>query len=402
MGWKASLKEFQAADRRQQREAQKHLRALQRQVKEQAKLSAMEQARLEVETFESILEVLLSVHKEQGQVWDWIEIAAALPPYKPTKIRRHEFKASQQNELSKLLSVSQEGGVSIEDARAKDEEEHQEALKAHAEDLAEWGKMKALARRILAGELSAYRETLVQFSGLAEISDLGSSIEFTIHDAKVVECGLKVNGLQSIPSEQKTLTAAGKLSVKPMPKPRFHEIYQDYVCGCVLRVAREIFALLPVETVLVTASVDMVYSSLGQTAAQPVLSVAIHRSEIRRFAFEHLDPSDAIEALLGDASVPFDFDVHAMIYSEDAPKLERMLHDEFDDLRINKVNYRKEFFRLPLERIKEVVSAKALNAAFTMIAEAREYRETQALSKMTPEEREKYHLRQSNDDESSE
>lgn len=96
---------------------------------------------------------------------------------------------------------------------------------------------------------------------------------------------------------------------------------------------------------------------------------------------------------LGDASVPFEFDVHAMIYSEDAPALERLLHDEFDDLRVNKVNYRKEFFRLPLERIKNLVATKKLNATFTMLAEAREYRETLALEKMTPEQREKYHLR---------
>ncbi len=109
------------------------------------------------------------------------------------------------------------------------------------------------------------------------------------------------------------------------------------------------------------------------------------------------DPMDRIWEL-GDASVPFDFDVHAMIYSEDAPAMERLLHDAFDDLRINKVNYRKEFFRLPLERIKEVVASKGLNTAFTLVAEAREFRETQALDKMTPEEREKYHLRQNGDD----
>ena len=105
------------------------------------------------------------------------------------------------------------------------------------------------------------------------------------------------------------------------------------------------------------------------------------------------EPMDRIWEL-GDASVPFEFDVHAMIYSEDAPALERLLHDAFDDLRINKVNYRKEFFRLPVERIKDVVTSKGLNAAFTLVAEAREFRETQALDKMTPEEREKYHLRQ--------
>ncbi len=113
------------------------------------------------------------------------------------------------------------------------------------------------------------------------------------------------------------------------------------------------------------------------------------------------DPMDRIWEL-GDASVPFDFDVHAMIYSEDAPALERTLHVAFDDLRINKVNYRKEFFRLPLERIKHLVVAKGLNASFTLIAEAHEYRETQALEKMTPEEREKYHLSDVNGDDAGE
>ncbi len=107
------------------------------------------------------------------------------------------------------------------------------------------------------------------------------------------------------------------------------------------------------------------------------------------------EPMDRIWEL-GDASVPFEFDVHAMIYSEDAPALERMLHHAFDDLRINKVNFRKEFFRLPLERIKSLVADKKLNAAFTLVAEAHEYRETKALEKMTPEEREKYHLRRAN------
>ena len=109
------------------------------------------------------------------------------------------------------------------------------------------------------------------------------------------------------------------------------------------------------------------------------------------------EPMDRIWEL-GDASVPFDFDVHAMIYSEDAPALERMLHTEFDDLRINKVNFRKEFFRLPLERIRNAVVTKNLNASFTLVAEAREYRETLALDKMTPAEREKYHLRSSSEE----
>jgi hypothetical protein len=284
MGWKATLKAIQAAERRQQRDAQKRLRELERQSKERAKLSAIEQARLEVETYESGLEVLLSVHKEQGEIWDWFELATALTPHSPRRFCRHELKARQR-------STNQ----TFDEASAQDEREFQEALQAHTQEMAEWERMRAIARRILAGEHKAYTEALVEFSALAEISDLGSALHFTVHSAKLVECGLKVNGLQAIPSELKTLTSTGKVSVKPMPKARFHEIYQDYVCGCVLRVAREVFALLPIETILITASADALDPRTGQMVDQPVLSVAISRASLGRLDFEHLDPSDAME-----------------------------------------------------------------------------------------------------------
>ena len=52
---------------------------------------------------------------------------------------------------------------------------------------------------------------------------------------------------------------------------------------------------------------------------------------------------------LGDASVPFAFDVHAMVYSEDAPTLERALHQHFHERRVNLVNFRKEFFHINLD-----------------------------------------------------
>ena len=104
-----------------------------------------------------------------------------------------------------------------------------------------------------------------------------------------------------------------------------------------------------------------------------------------------LEPSDRIKEL-GDASVPFEFDVHAMIRSDDAPTLERELHAQFEEHRLNKVNYRKEFFRVPLQAIREFAGARQLEATFTMAAEAREYRESVALAKMTPEERERYHI----------
>lgn len=88
-----------------------------------------------------------------------------------------------------------------------------------------------------------------------------------------------------------------------------------------------------------------------------------------------LDPLDRV-AELGDASVPFEFDVHAMIYSEDAPALEKSLHKHFLRAQVNKVNPRKEFFRLGVNDIMAHVEAKGIEAHWTLTAKAASYRET--------------------------
>lgn len=91
-----------------------------------------------------------------------------------------------------------------------------------------------------------------------------------------------------------------------------------------------------------------------------------------------LNPDDRVREL-GDASVPFKFDTHAIIYSEDAPALENALHAEFDSHRVNAANYRKEFFRVDIEAVEEAVSRLAPAASFFLDREAQEYYETLAL-----------------------
>lgn len=91
-----------------------------------------------------------------------------------------------------------------------------------------------------------------------------------------------------------------------------------------------------------------------------------------------LEPLDRVKEL-GDASVPFLFDVHAMIYSENAPELERQLHKAFDNNRINLVNNRKEYFYVPLEEIELEVKKNEHDAEMVITAEAQEYRKTLAL-----------------------
>lgn len=89
-----------------------------------------------------------------------------------------------------------------------------------------------------------------------------------------------------------------------------------------------------------------------------------------------LEPMDRVKEL-GSASVPFEFDVHAMIFSEDAPALETALHRKFEKQSVNRVNLRKEFFRVSLDEIEETVKKEYNNTVtFTRIPVAREYNAT--------------------------
>jgi hypothetical protein len=99
-----------------------------------------------------------------------------------------------------------------------------------------------------------------------------------------------------------------------------------------------------------------------------------------------LDPLERVREL-GDASVPFDFDVHAVIYTEDAPAFEGRLHAWFAERRVNKINERKEFFEVSIDEIESAVRAMNAEIEIVKLAEARDYRQTLAL--LTDPERSK-------------
>lgn len=92
-----------------------------------------------------------------------------------------------------------------------------------------------------------------------------------------------------------------------------------------------------------------------------------------------LEPLDRVDEL-GDASVPFPFDVHALIFSDDAPKLENALHKAFEDKKVNMINGRKEFFHVSLDEIQKVVNENYDKTVdFVKLPPADQYRQSLAM-----------------------
>jgi hypothetical protein len=92
-----------------------------------------------------------------------------------------------------------------------------------------------------------------------------------------------------------------------------------------------------------------------------------------------LEPMDRVREL-GDASVPFPFDVHMMVSCDNAPALENALHRQFHRDRVNKVNLRKEYFRADIESIAETVKKMQGEIDYLADPEALEYRETLSMT----------------------
>lgn len=285
-------------------EAKRQNRAAIRRQKELAKLEILQQAEYEVEEHENRISLLQSFHQDCSSVWNWESILNSSPPQKPTKERTHESNAMDAFDSytptmgDKVFRKIKKKKVILEEkileGEKKDEEEFQSKLKKYNVEFEEWNDIKKLAERILSGDLEGYKDAFDQINPFSEISGIGSSVSFSFIDAKTISVQLNVNSQEVIPAEEKRVLKSGKLSTKKMPISRYNEIYQDYVCSGVLRIARECFAILPFDTVYVTAISELLNSQTGHIEKSPILSVMIPRSTLDKINFDAIDPSDSM------------------------------------------------------------------------------------------------------------
>lgn len=305
MGWKGALRSMEAAARRVEREARRQHNELLRQQKQLQKMMERERAAFEVQLHENRIDLLRSIHKDCGTAWDWTAVYSAPVPTPPARTHSREqsaqlaldsFEPSFWDKLVRRVeSKRQVLSLAVKQARDAEESEYLEAVAEHQREMANWQERREIAGRVLAGDLQAFKQVIEEVGPFSEISDLGSGVGFKFQNTSVIDVTLTINGQDVIPNEIKSLLQSGKLSSKKMPQGQFYELYQDYICGCVLRAAREIFALLPFETAIVTAVGDVVNTQTGYLEERPLLSVAIPRRTLSKLNLDTIDPSDSMK-----------------------------------------------------------------------------------------------------------
>jgi hypothetical protein len=269
MGWKGTLRSIEAsmkrAARENEREAKRRQRELEKRRKEISKLREIERVEYEVEVYENYIDRILTLHCKFSE----------------------RFLGKSDRKKNKLIRE-------VSAARKSDLKAFEEAKEKYIKNYKRTVALKRLGEKVLNGDVNAYAKAVQYFNPFSEIAEIGSGMKLQVYNTRIVGFVLYVHNDEVVPIESKSLTKAGKLSIKKIAKGKFNELYQDYVCSCILRIARELFAIVPIEIVIITAMDKMVNKKTGHLEDQPILSIAIPKDTLNYLNMEKIDPSDSM------------------------------------------------------------------------------------------------------------
>jgi hypothetical protein len=246
-----------------------------------------------VAPYNEYIEILRSLHKYGAEQINWNEIKKMPPPLeevaenKKEKLARQRLLSYSPSFFDKLFNNKErrirELTSALEQAIIFDKADHEKYLQEYQSAVYDWQRLQKIAEGVLAKNPVAYEEVIEYFEPFNEIKELGAAI--VLHfEPTYITIDLTIDTVDIIPAYNLMQTSTGKLSKKEMPLSKFNELYQDYVCSSILRLAREAYAYLPI---------DLVYIHV-MSQDVTIVSVAIPMNALNRLKFESVDPADSM------------------------------------------------------------------------------------------------------------
>lgn len=306
MGWKQYARKIEAAQRRSAKAHARWQKDLEKRRREHEKIIAKNAAAREVAEFEEYLLKLTTLHTETTPPMDWASIARSTAPKPPEREATNELQARDALEtyqpgfFERLFGGAKKRRAlleaNVELGRRNDDAHHRQREQEHAQAVAEWELEVRLAQGVLANNPGAYRQALEYLSAFDAIEAFGTVVR-VIPEPELIVVSCEIVDSELVPDEEVKLTAAGKVSTKAMAGGRRWALYQDHVCSCALRVAREIFGTAPVNRVIVNISESQLDTSTGHPRKVTTLATHFVRTNLNGLEFSKLDPSDAMRNL---------------------------------------------------------------------------------------------------------
>lgn len=257
----------------------------------------MEYAKASVQEYEDHITAIKTIHVEHEDFIDWksiYNVAAPFPdPYKfpgPKEAAAlQQQKSYKPGFFAKRFKFAEDTNqryyqTLIENGRKEDRKKYDD-----------WKNLHILAEGAVTGDTDIMLDIVENLAPFEDLTEFGSGFEIGFLNSNIAEVEFSIMADTVVPTEVKSLTATGKLSVKPLAKGKRLDIMQDYVCSCILRIAGDIFAILPIGGVFIHAMDTFIDTSIGNTEAKDIVSVFIDQATFNKLNLEAVDPSDAMQ-----------------------------------------------------------------------------------------------------------
>lgn len=297
MGWKGNMRTVFAIMRAAERDSQ-------RRHKQNLKEQMADDAAEAVEDWKDHIRSLISIHTDLTDAIDWHSILKVSEPKKPiiSKVHREKVAAKIRSFKPRFYDGIL-GGVqkrkkkliaSFEKASELDKSSDRLAAEKYLKEMNEWKADTSMARKLIAGDSGAMKEVVSEMQSLSGEGLVGTKIEFKF-GVGLVHVFPEVHTDEVIPNFRRKQLASGRLSETKMPVGEFNELYQDYVASVALKVAGDMFQILPLPEVYVTCNSVLLNSATGYQEPTPILSVKFVRETFMRLRLDGIDPSDALD-----------------------------------------------------------------------------------------------------------
>jgi len=296
---KGAMRTYGAAIRRAEKEQQRRARELKKQYKEIQREEEKENARKSYDDWKNYVNLLISLHKNATQSVSWDEIINTEKPKSPIIESRRQIEARKKLEafqpsfMDKVFGSGKWKKIALEKALKAAIAADNSAQKNFDQERSNWEELNRIATGVQEKQIESYLAAISYFDPFGELGELGSQLEFDFNQP-LASIDLYVNETDVIPEVELSLTSTGKLSKRNMSKSRYNELYQDHICSSIMRVAREVFAYIPIHLVRINAIMKMVNTSSGHKESQVVVSTIFSLQTLSELNFEGIDPSDAM------------------------------------------------------------------------------------------------------------
>lgn len=248
----------------------------------------------EVAQFQEDIAVITSLHREEDYPRDiqWEEVLASAPPFGPSeegptqKAVKEELRSRRPGLLQRVF----QGGAlkKQEEALLAEAREEDESL------LLSYENSRKVARKVMEGDKEGFLEVLETLKVSQHLTDYIKDARFSYHDADTLVAEITLSIEQFIPDAYKTLTPTGRLSVKQYTKTDYYAIASQFTAGVVLRMARNLLNLLPLEDVLLHVTELEVNPQTGIRDEKLILSVLVDRKTLDKIDLSRVNAFDVL------------------------------------------------------------------------------------------------------------